>query len=167
MQKIGILILATLLITACSSNSSKKSEEYIRERVDVIYARYHRPQQDEKSGRVTDHDINYDELYCSARYKALLSKALDLAGDNDLVIDYDHWTSSQDDSDFTYQIKKVSEITDSTAVVELSTKNFGEEGSIILKLYFERDDWFVDDFVTEDGTNSEKAYLQQYVSDAL
>ena len=126
----------------------KHTEAYLRQRVDTIY-----------HGKVDSRDA----AYCSTRYYKLLTAALDVAEDNEtLLLDCDHWTNSQDDTDFSYQIEKISDMTDSSAVVRLKAKNFGKRYPIILNMRFERDDWFVDDFVSDEGT-SEKVYFEMYV----
>lgn len=126
----------------------KHNEAYLRQRVDTIYR-----------GKVDSRDATY----CSTRYYKLLTAALNVAEDNEaLLLDCDHWTNSQDDNDFSYQIEKISDMTDSSAVVRLKAKNFGKRYPIILNMRFERGDWFVDDFISDEGT-SEKEYFEMFV----
>jgi len=159
-----IFILAVfMLLTGCGKKATalveptdeKHTEAYIHQRIDSIYSsmKYRGP-------IVAD----YDSLFCTSRYNALKSKALELSkdGGDEVIIDYDHWTNSQDDFDFAYQIKKVEHITDSTAVVTLEAYNLGEIYPIVLGLYFERDDWYVDNFLSV-GEGNEKEYLQRII----
>ena len=106
---------------------------------------------------------DFDAMYCSMRYKNLLQKAEAMAGEDDIVLDYDHWTNSQDDNNFTCQVGKIGSMTDSTAVVQVKAKNGGKPYDILLSLIFERGDWYVDDFLPADGGESEKAYLERYI----
>lgn len=181
-----LLFLAVLILAACGNKTGrsvgdtdslktdttidagteKHTAEYISQRIDSMYSRYHNPTFDSDGIKQFDHSIDYDSVYCSSRYKALLSQALALAED-DLLLDYDHWTSSQDDGDFSYQIDKVESITDSTAVVYLNAENFGNDYVIILSLFFERGNWFVDDFLSPVDGKGEKEYFQTYINDRL
>lgn len=141
----------------------KHTEDFIRYRADDIYSRYMNPTYDRFGQRMIDNSINYDSVFCTSRYYALLSKALELTEENDVLFDYDHWTNSQDDSDFTFEVGEVKDITDSTAVVKINGKNFGKDCLIILSLFYERDEWYVDDFLPSDGGESEKAYLERII----
>lgn len=166
MKKSFLLFTILLLLSACGgSQIDKHTEAYILQRVDSMYSRYKNPTFDSIGLRViaTNFMFDYDSAYCSSRYKALMYKAMELAGDDDIVIDYDHWTYSQDDNDFTYHIGEINQITDSTALAEVVCKNLGKEYSILLSLFFENDDWFVDDFLIEFG-KGEKAYLKDYIN---
>ena len=84
------------------ADDGKHTVDYIRQRVDGMYACYKNPKYDESGSRLMQR-VNLDSAYCSLRYQALLSKAEEMAGDDDIVLDYDHWTNSQDDNNFTYQ----------------------------------------------------------------
>jgi hypothetical protein len=111
--------------------------------------------------------VNLDSAYCSLRYQALLSKAEEMAGDDDIVLDYDHWTNSQDDNNFTYEVGRIDQITDSTAFAEIYGKNYGNDYTIVLGLYFERGDWYVDDFLSPDRKDGEQEYFKGYIRDRL
>jgi hypothetical protein len=91
-----------------------------------------------------------------------------MTGDDDILLDYDHWTNSQDDNNFTCQVGKISNMTDSTAVVQVKAKNDGKGYDILLSLIFERDDWYVDDFLPTagDDSESEKVYFERYIREA-
>lgn len=141
----------------------KHTEAYIRERMDSIYSRY----QDKnvvqgKFGREIKRD-NYDGKYCSMRYKKLFKEASAICEKNDVILlDYDHWTCSQDDGDFRVKNIKVQTITDSAALAIVEATNYGHHTTIRLKLCFERDDWYVDDFLDEDA-DGEQAYFQKMI----
>ena len=106
------------------ADDGKHTVDYIRQRVDGMYACYKNPKYDEAGYRLMTRG-NLDSAYCSMRYKALLSQAEEMAGDDDIVLDYDHWTNSQDDNNFTYEVGRIDQITDSTAFAEIYGKNYG------------------------------------------
>ena len=142
----------------------KHAEAYILERMDSIYSRY----QDKnvvkgEFGREIRRNVDYDAKFCSARYKKLFKEASDIcAKKDDILLDYDHWTCSQDDGDFRVKSIKVQNITDSTALAVVEATNYGKKTTIKLKLCFERDDWYVDDFLDEDA-EGEQAYFQKII----
>ena len=88
------------------ADDGKHTVDYIRQRVDGMYACYKNPKYDEAGYRLMTRG-NLDSAYCSMRYKALLSQAEEMAGDDDIVLDYDHWTNSQDDNNFTYEVGRI------------------------------------------------------------
>jgi hypothetical protein len=141
----------------------KHSPDYVRQRIDSIYSPYKNPKYDKVGMRLMKPRGDFDAMYCSMRYKNLLQKAEAMAGEDDIVLDYDHWTNSQDDNNFTCQVGKIGSMTDSTAVVQVKAKNGGKPYDILLSLIFERGDWYVDDFLPADGGESEKAYLERYI----
>ena len=135
------------------ADDGKHTVDYIRQRVDGMYACYKNPKYDESGSRLMQR-VNLDSAYCSLRYQALLSKAEEMAGDDDIVLDYDHWTNSQDDNNFTYE-------------VGIYGKNYGNDYTIVLGLYFERGDWYVDDFLSPDRKDGEQEYFKGYIRDRL
>ncbi len=166
---ISIFIFALLLV-GCKNRinsgdfNDRHSETYIKQRIDSIYSRFNNPIYEKKGKRIIDYRYNYDSAFCSSHYKELMSKAIELMDDEeDIILEHDHWTNSQDPEDFTYEIKKIENITDSTAIVVLNANNWGDNYLVTLCLHFERDDWFVDDFITKYGFKSEKAYLNDYI----
>ncbi len=144
---------------------NKHSEDYIRLRIDSIYSPYKNPKYDKTGMRQMEPRGDFDGMYCSTRYKALLNKAETMTGEDDILLDYDHWTNSQDDNNFTCQVGKISNVTDSTAVVQVKCMN-SSAYTIMLALIFERGDWYVDDFLATDGGESEKVYFERYIREA-
>ena len=143
----------------------KHAEAYILERMDSIYSRY----QDKnvvqgEFGREVKRGVDYDGLFCSSHYKKLFKEASDICSKrDDILLDYDHWTCSQDDGDFRVKSIKVQNVTDSTALAVVETTNYGHKTTIRLNLCFERDDWYVDDFLNEDGNEGEKALFLKII----
>lgn len=149
--------------TKAVSKARKHTAEYIQQRVAAIYRCYDNPQYDETGTRLMAPRANLDSIYCSTRYKALMKDALDLEDEDDILLDYDHWTNSQDDTDFTCKTVTISNLTDSTAIAKVNEENIGSSYAVILALRFERNDWFVDDFITEEDGGSEKEYFKRYI----
>ena len=148
------------------SSVDKHTEAYLRERVDSIYFNYKNPKYEKSGHRIYNgRFIDKDSAYCSKSYKDLLAKAEAIAEENEEpLLDYDHWTNSQDDNNFTYEVGKISNMTDSTAVVKVKAKNAGKSYTITLNMRFERGDWYVDDFISDDGTG-EKTYFENYIKE--
>lgn len=149
--------------TKAVSKARKHTAEYIQQRIAAIYRCYDNPQYDETGTRLMAPRANLDSIYCSTRYKALMKDALDLEDEDDILLDYDHWTNSQDDTDFTCKTVTISNLTDSTAIAKVNEENIGSSYAVILALRFERNDWFVDDFITEEDGDSEKEYFKRYI----
>ena len=163
MKKLVLVAVVGMLLTACGGKKAPQdgghgigidsvtiserdsdiqhTESFIRQRVEAIYSCYKNPKYDETGARVMKR-LNLDR-------------------------DYDHWTNSQDDNDFTCEVGRIKMTTDSTAVVIIDAKNFGNDYIISLGLHYERGNWFVDDFLSPDGKDGEKAYLEKYVRDAI
>ena len=149
----------------------KHSEAYIRQRLDTIYGNI-------RQRVISETDDNHpymgagfdpDSAYCSSLYYGLLKQAIDIADETgDIVFDYDHWVCGQDFSeDWNYQIQKVYDITDSTAMADIMVINFGNDNDVTLSLVFERGDWYINEFGPEDAGGSDKDYFRRIISDGL
>lgn len=185
MKRFLFLMLAACLVTACGSKTEKAasggdtlaadtisssaddrhSEAYIRQRIDTIY---------KFVGKITynaDGTRNYnympfdlDSAYCSERYYALMQQAEEVCEETgDILYDYDHWVCGQDIADdWGYTVERVYNITDSTALVDMTIRNFSDSGNTIA-LRFERDDWYIDDFTPSADGNDDKASLRRII----
>ena len=156
---------ADSVATENAENSvDKHTEAYLLERVDSIYFNYKNPKYQKDGTRIYNGKfINRDSAYCSKGYKDLMAKAEEIAEENEEpLLDYDHWTNSQDDNNFTCEVNKIKNMTDSTATVVIKAKNAGKPYNVTLNMRFERGDWFVDDFISDDGTG-EKKYFKEYI----
>ena len=142
----------------------KHTEAYLLERVDSIYFNYKNPKYEKNGMRIYNGKfINRDSAYCSKSYKDLMAKAEEIAEENEEpLLYYDHWTNSQDDNNFTCEVNKIKNMTDSTATVVIKAKNAGKPYNVTLNMRFERNDWYVDDFISDDGTG-EKTYFKEYI----
>ena len=186
-----LAIMVVLLMSACSGKNTKSTsdtdqtsadsvpadepdigvnkhtEDYLRVRVDTMYSMYKNPKYDKVGMRIYyGKRVNRDSAYCSMDYKKLLAKAEAIAAEyEEPVLDYDHWSRSQDDNNFVCEEFKISNMTDSTAIVKVMARNCNEPTTITLSMCFERNDWFVDDFLSEDGIG-EKVYFKKYIEKA-
>ena len=115
-----------------STDDGKHNEEYITQRVNEMY-------------KTQDDDKN-----CSERYMKLYKEATQLSRDGGMTfLDRDHWLQGNDvDEDWSYRVLEVKDIEPATATARVLVSNFNEH-EVTLKLVFERDDWYVDNFLVE------------------
>lgn len=187
MKKIILYAVAALACTACGNRSGnakadlasdagvnagtelaedaaeKHTEAYIRQRIDTIYATVGKSVYDSEGNELNymQNPFNRDSAYCSERYYALMREASKLCDETDDVLyDFDYWVCGQDFSeDWSCQVAKVYNMTDSSALVDLNVHNFGDTETTIA-LRYERGDWYIDDFSPSDDGNDDKAYLR-------
>lgn len=128
----------------------RHSDVYICQRIDTIYKYMN------------------DSACCSQRYYALMTEASFLCEETgDILYDYDHWVCGQDYSDdWSYKVMRVYNITDSTALVDMIIHNFVDHETTIA-LYYERGDWYVDDFNPSDDGEDDKKALRGIIRDGL
>lgn len=188
--KLVLFILAAVMILTCGSmtgrtvsetsslpfgteavaGKDKHSEAYIRQRIDTIYKTVGKETFDGEGDIVgyIQNPFNLDSTYCSRRYYALMQEALRICDETgDILYDYDHWICGQDFSDdWSCKVKKVYEITDSTALVDLIIHNFTDTETTIA-LRFERGDWFIDDFSPSEDGNDDQNYLRETIRQGI
>lgn len=190
MKKQILLLLAVLSMLNCSSKTgkavsdtnsltvdsvantdhNKHSETYIRQRINTIYKTVGKSTYDNE-GKEVDYihnPFNRDSAYCSQRYYTLMQEASQLCDETgDILYDYDHWVCGQDFSDdWSCKVKNIYNITDSTALVDLTIHNFSDTETTIA-LRFERDDWYIDDFSPSEDGNDDKKSLQEIIRQGL
>ena len=142
------------VIATINLDSAKHMKEYITQRIDTIYK------------------YRDDAKCCSKRFNDLTNKACKIADElDDIFIDCDHWVMGQDiDPKWSYKIRNIKVESDSIAWAELTIHNFSNH-KVRLKLIYERDDWFVDDFITTYMENSvaqeisEQENARDYISE--
>ena len=141
----------------------KLSEQYIRQRLTDIYA---------EAFRDKEHDLlALDAKFMSQEYNQLQNRALAIAEKNDdMVIDSDHWVQGQDWTYPTMDIKRIDNITNTTATahVIITTHMPGcdsQQTELTLPLVYERGDWFIDNMQQyyEGELLDEKAWYKDYV----
>lgn len=138
-------------LSATAADADKHSSRYLSQRIDTIYSYFNK--------------MNLDSAFCSVGYRDLMRQAMDQMDEDDILLDYDHWINAQDYSkDLSARAASIEAFTDSTAIVKVAVRNFGKEGEVVLRMHFERDDWYVDDFLPSDGVGEgEKEYFIRMV----
>lgn len=164
-------LLVSLFLVSCGGNSQEgtavdssktnvsldaqqdslcHTPEYIAQRIDTIYK--HRD----------------DARFCSAKFLMLDAQASKLGHEmGHIYRDYDHWLSAQDIApNWSYKIKEIKDITETTATVEMAIQNF-KTNRIFLDLVFERGDWYVDNFHSHHSSTeiNEKDNLLSFIYD--
>ena len=142
-------------LTASAADVDKHSQGYLSQRIDTIYSYYNK--------------LNLDSAFCTVGYRDLMRQALDQMGEDDVLMDYDHWINAQDYSeDLSARAASIEAFTDSTAIVKVAVRNFGRDGEIVLSMRYERGDWYVDDFLPSDGVGEgEREYFVRTVCTIL
>ena len=134
-------------VKAVDSNDGKHTREYITQRLNEIYE-----MQDDSKG-------------CSERYLRLYKEASELSHLSGMVFLYkDHWMQGNDRvEDWSYSILDVTDIQETTATATVLISNY-DKCKVTLKLVFERDDWYVDNFLNdiEDGYDGADAEPEIY-----
>ena len=138
-------------LSATAADADKHSSRYLSQRIDTIYSYFNK--------------MDLDSAFCSVGYRDLMRQAMDQMDEDDILLDYDHWINAQDYSkDLSARAASIEAFTDSTAIVKVAIRNFGKEGEVVLRMHFERDDWYVDDFLPSDGVGEgEKEYFIRMV----
>ena len=141
-----------------SADDGKHTADYITRRLGEIY------QQRENA------------KCCSERYMKLYNEASQLSKRSGMTfLSGDHWVQGNDvDEKWSYRILDVTDITPTTATARVLINNFTER-EVTLRLVFERDDWYVDNFINEmegnwDGSGAEPEVfdevkdIQEYIN---
>ena len=138
-------------LSATAADADKHSSNYLSQRIDTIYSYFNK--------------MDLDSAFCSVGYRDLMRQAMDQMDEDDILLDYDHWINAQDYSkDLSVRAASIEAFTDSTAIVKVAVRNFGKEGEVVLRMQFERDDWYVDDFLPSDSLGEgEKEYFIRMV----
>ncbi len=156
------LILLTLLLSFTFSSScqaqqnvSKQSEAFIKKRLTNIYANVF----SKKCVRDPEYHFTSKEYY--ALYRSLRNMEGRL-GDL-IMLDYDHWSQSQDPYNPTMTISSVTIESKKKASAIVYINNGGNPTKVKLVLVFEGGNWYIDDFITfSQYGGSEKTMIKAY-----
>ena len=183
-KRISLAFLAIMMLVACGNKTSKTTVDADSLNADTLLSSPAPSLRERAGGEAAKHTQEYisqriDTIYkykddakcCSKRYNDLTNQACKIADElDDLFIDCDHWVAGQDiDPKWSYKIKNIKIESDSIAWAEMTIHNFSDQ-KIKLKLFYERGDWFVDDFLTtyvENGVAeeiSEQKNARDYIS---
>ena len=172
MKKILICCLISFMISSCVSDKvDKHTEAYLRERVTAIY--------DDVFGVYNENNTanglsviglrNFEKDYCSDDFNKVLKQVLEYdeehSKDEIGYFEGDYWIQGQDWDNLKMEIVSVTEFTDNAAKVRVNITNFGHEELVELPMVFERDDWYIDSFITfgEFGYD-EKLGMKEYIN---
>lgn len=142
-----------LFNTETSNSNSPNVENVITKRIEEIWS------------YVPDNMEALDKKYCSKAYCEAYALADKYCEENGyILLDADHYLQGQDISDKGVTAKVVDVTLDSelTATAQVVVNNFTAR-NVVLKLVFENDNWFIDDFISSDF--SEKSYLLDMLKD--
>ena len=138
-----------------SQTSDKQTIGYLSDRVMAVY---------------NDHSENWEEKYTSTEYyniwKAVTEYDKKLVGEVGFF-DSDHWWRSQDSCDPKMSVISAEINSSTSATVKVRLTDCGESSVLTFPMVYERDDWFIDDFVTwfEGKEWSEKKMMKDYCAE--
>lgn len=156
MKKLTISIMLLACVLPCAAQHlSKKTEGYIVDRVTRIYNSV--IQNLNQIDSMSDEEL--ERMYCSSEWNSLLSRVEEKASEyEEPYFDYDYWIDAQDFEDLHLINVKVESFCGDRAVVLVVFSNFGSLSKKYLELCYERDDWFVNDFI-----NSHRGTMRDYL----
>ena len=172
MKKYLLLIVIFFLVACASNKEDKHSEAYLAERVTAIYEDVFVTYNDNNTvnGWSIIEQRNFEKDYCSEDFNNVLKEVeeYDKKHADEYEMGYfesDYWIQGQDWNDLSMKIDSISELTENNAKVRVIITNFGEEELVELSMVFERDDWYIDNFITfgEFGYD-EKLGMKEYIS---
>ena len=123
--------------------------------------------EDAKGKGTTDSVPDFDALYMSRDYKAVLQKVeeKDRKMEEEGFVgffDYDHWVCGQDYGNLSVRIISVSEESSEGCRVEVEISNLGTKTRLAVALIKENGAWKINDFI--DGEVSEKNRMREYAA---
>ncbi len=145
------------------------NKEYVAERVNAIYhdvfTQYYSEDAD-----LNEQDIpSPDEKYCTKEWKELLNKVIDYDNthnpDDIGFFEADYWVMGQDFGDLSISDVNVVKLDDDDATVELNLHNLGKTTTIRLEMEYERNNWFIDNFVDVEYGISWKNDMEEYLKE--
>ena len=152
---------AVALFPAESEETKLKNErkELLKKRVLEIYSNI------DGNGKQPD-----ESKYCSEAYLKVfipIKKNDDHLYETESVIgffDWDHWLNSQDcPPNLKFEIKTVKMTSPTEAIVEVRDTQY--EYGAELKMVWERDNWYIDDFLSSDGYGNEVERMKEYLKE--
>ncbi len=172
-RKLCIAALAVAGMTACSPGGNVESEGEkeldtvaVVERVNEIYADALKQYNEFDS---TKSWINSDSLYCTTDWNSWLARVKDYdAKHADGMVGFleaDYWVMGQDWGDLSVSDVKVTEMSDSTAMVQLNLHNLGNLIPVRLEMACEKGEWKIDNFIDDAHDVDWKAGMKEYLNE--
>ncbi len=147
----------------------RKSDDYIKERVAFIYKHvfsenYH----SEEESEMDFQDLpSPDEKFCTKEWNDLLSKIYEFDSVNNPddigFFDADYWIMGQDFENLSISDVELTKHDGNNASAEFSLHNFGSTTKVCVELKYERDDWFIDNFIDLDNNINWKKDMKDYL----
>jgi squalene cyclase len=173
-MKLLYALFLSLALTCCGSRTKTPATDSadtmtmaataLKGIYDDVFSWYN---EDAKGKGTTDSVPDFDALYMSRDYKAVLQKVAEKDRKMEKegfvgFFDYDHWVCGQDYGNLSMRIISVSEERSGKCRAEVEISNLGTKTRLGVVLVKENGDWKIDDFIDE-GT-SEKNRMRDYAA---
>lgn len=161
MKRIVTLIIASCILcgqvsamTKTTTQSNRLDSEYINDRVSEIYNSLN----ETKNPEAKFTSEQFYKLWQTMQAKDAILNEVGFVSSN-------HWYQAQDFEKPHYEFGTAEKISGTTAIVSLTINDLGSSRKLILLMVYERGNWYVDDFITEERQlfRSEKAALKRYL----
>lgn len=152
------------------SSTHPQTKQAVEKRLCAIYSNvfgwYTRA---EKDVSILNKMPDFDALYLSSKYKALIRKIRDKDRDIEAqgqigFFDSDHWVCGQDFQGLSMNIVAISPVTSKKCSADINITNCGTLIHVTLDMVLEKGQWMIDDFRINDI--SEKEQMQKYLKSA-
>lgn len=109
---------------------------------------------------------NIDSLYCSADWNAWVARLDNDVEQNGVMgfFDADYWIMGQDWGDLSVSDMRVTQMTATTATVELNLHNLGNVTPVRLEMVLEDGTWKIDNFIDVKNDFDWKAGMEEYLA---
>lgn len=177
MKKIVVLILAAVVLWACSTQG-KEAEKVEAQPLDTaavvqsvndIYTKVFGSYAKARTMLRPLRRGNLDAAFCSADWNEWLKRvaAYDKEHSDGMVgfFEADYWIMGQDWQDLSVSDVHVTSMTDTTATVEMNLHNCGNVIAVRLPMVREDDAWKIDDFIDVSHDFDWKEQMKAYMKD--
>ena len=187
---LALLSLCCCLCVACKKNTAQtaagvsaqveavqkkpQTADDVKNRVEAIYkevcAAYNKANEmDLAAGMKMLQDKHFDKDYCSAAWNQAVAQVMEKDqqdADGMPFFDFDYWVMGQDFNQMSVADVKVESLDGDQALVSLILRNSGSDNHVKLKMVYERDEWMIDDFITnyEGEDDSLRADMAEYLA---
>ena len=155
------LSMTTDVVAATDSlDAISEKENVVKERLENIFNEVY----------TAKASTDFDELYLTSEYNNLLKKDIELSSGEIGFINSNHWVQGQDSDNPSMRVESVNMLSDNKAEAKIKIKAFDSsnyEEDVKLVMVYERDNWYIDDFVTyfNGKEQSEKKGLIDYIAE--
>ncbi len=142
MKRACVVVMVVLAVCSCFAKTSVDRVAALKDRVSEIYTNLY--------------EGELEERYCSEAYLEVYNAVVSADKELDEVgfFDSNHWTSAQDGPDSpVFVVKSMELLSDSVAAVEVREDEM--QTGATLRFVWERDNWYVEDFLYPENTTGE------------